>query len=115
MPKMTLKEAQEVLEKYNSQIPTLFQGLLECSRDWQAWTYKTMQEDDFHPAEENDTTIAEAEIFIEKLLEAARVVEVAKFVQIIDDHSKSKTIVCEIGEKHVCTSICLDFIKEKLL
>lgn len=75
MAKMTLKEAQEVLEKYNSQIPTLFQGLLECSRDWQAWTYKTMQEDDFHPAEENDTTIAEAEIFIEKLLEAARVVE----------------------------------------
>lgn len=99
---MTLKEAQEVLEKYNSQIPTLFQGLLECSRDWQAWTYKTMQEDDFHPAEENDTTIAEAEIFIEKLLEAARVVEIEKIKQFLEE------TICSCKCEHLNAKELLD-------
>jgi len=65
---------------------------------------------ELHPGEESMVLTSH----VDRLLEAARVVERSKFIQIIDDHSKSKTVLCETGEKHVCSSICLDFIKEIL-
>ena len=34
-------------------------GLLYCNRTWDAWHYKTMTENDFYNAEDDDSLIAE--------------------------------------------------------